>query len=253
MPGRKKKCPACGNAIFVRTRPQDKVRILVRSDQLLVVEEQWSIVRGTHHQFLAAQRLREATASDYEDGQRQAMGKELTRELTNGLSRGLSPREVARSITKRVEGFGGQEGKLRAEAIARTETMRVLNERALDQMEALGATAIGAMVEWSTAGFDVCPLCEPLQGIVLTTREARGMIPRHKSCRCCFRPANVGESPKGQKRTKEQIEEAIALSVMAEIPEGSNRTLAEQRELSSWAGAKKVISATRAKPFVVGG
>jgi phage FluMu protein Com len=44
MPGRKKKCPSCGNDIFVRTRPQDKRRILVRSDQLVVaVEEQWAI------------------------------------------------------------------------------------------------------------------------------------------------------------------------------------------------------------------
>ncbi len=59
MPGRKKRCPACGNDIFVRTRPQDKARILVRGDQLLEVEEQWAIANGTHDQFLAAERRRQ--------------------------------------------------------------------------------------------------------------------------------------------------------------------------------------------------
>ena len=59
MPGRKTQCPSCRNDIFVRTRPQDKVRILVRGDQLLAVEEQWAIANGTHHQFLAAQQRRQ--------------------------------------------------------------------------------------------------------------------------------------------------------------------------------------------------
>jgi hypothetical protein len=58
MPGRKKKCPACGNDIYVRTRPCDRSRILVRADQLSIVEEQWAIANGTHQQFLAARQRR---------------------------------------------------------------------------------------------------------------------------------------------------------------------------------------------------
>lgn len=53
MPGRKKKCPQCTKPIFVRTRPTDRQRILVREDQLEVIEEQWAIVNGTHQEFLA--------------------------------------------------------------------------------------------------------------------------------------------------------------------------------------------------------
>ena len=124
-PVRKKKCPACGNVIFVRTRPQDKARILVREDQLLAVEEQWSIVNGTHQQFLANQRRRQTTAKNYEATHARAenpsdrVSEQLTRELTYGLSQGMSPREVARNISERVEGFEGEEGKKRAASLPR--------------------------------------------------------------------------------------------------------------------------------------
>lgn len=54
-PGRKKQCPHCGNFIYVRTRPQDREKVLLREDELVVLEEQWSIVNGTHGQFLQNQ------------------------------------------------------------------------------------------------------------------------------------------------------------------------------------------------------
>jgi len=53
MPGRKKKCPACGEFIYVRTRPNDNNKILIREDQIVYVEEAWAIKNGTHDQFLA--------------------------------------------------------------------------------------------------------------------------------------------------------------------------------------------------------
>ncbi len=60
MPSRKKKCPSCKEDIYVRTRPGDKKRILIRADQIEAVEEQRAIVNGTHPQFLAAQKERNA-------------------------------------------------------------------------------------------------------------------------------------------------------------------------------------------------
>lgn len=60
-PGRKKKCPHCENFIYVRTRPQDKEKVLLREDELVVLEEQWSIVNGTHDQFLQNQARLKAT------------------------------------------------------------------------------------------------------------------------------------------------------------------------------------------------
>jgi predicted RNA-binding Zn-ribbon protein involved in translation (DUF1610 family) len=72
MPGRKKKCPDCGNDIYVRTRPSDRSRILVRVDQVPIVEEQWSIANGTHEQFLATRQRR----LDMTNKLRQRFGRE---------------------------------------------------------------------------------------------------------------------------------------------------------------------------------
>jgi DNA-directed RNA polymerase subunit RPC12/RpoP len=55
-PGKKKKCPHCGKYIYVRTRPQDKKQVLVTEDQAELIEEQWSIVNGTHDEYLARRR-----------------------------------------------------------------------------------------------------------------------------------------------------------------------------------------------------
>lgn len=42
-PGRKKKCPHCGNFIYVRTRPADRERVLVTETQSELIEKQWRI------------------------------------------------------------------------------------------------------------------------------------------------------------------------------------------------------------------
>ena len=113
-------------------------------------------------------------------------------------------------------------------------------------MENMGITELGAAVEWSTAGDDgVCKLCAPLNGIVLTTEEARGLIPRHDGCRCCWTPANVGEKDGGQKRTRKAINKAIDQSVKAEVRGMSTCTTAEQRPSGNWRGATVAIAENR--------
>lgn len=52
-PARKKKCPHCDNFIYVRTRPQDKAKVLVTERQAEQIDEQWSIANGTHGAYLA--------------------------------------------------------------------------------------------------------------------------------------------------------------------------------------------------------
>lgn len=64
MPARKKKCPSCGEFIFVRTRPSDRKKILVTAEQAEQVEEQWSIVNGTHDDYLARKKEYEDTKSE---------------------------------------------------------------------------------------------------------------------------------------------------------------------------------------------
>jgi len=162
--------------------------------------------------------------------------KEMTRILSNGLASGDGPRKIARELTKSISAIE----KKRALVIARTEIVHAHNEGQLDSFEAMNIQEVGVMAEWSTAGDDlVCPLCLPLEGVIMTIREARGTIPRHPNCRCAWIPANVGESNKGQQRGRARINASIKKSLRAEKPKLSAK---EARLQSKWPGADKTIS-----------
>lgn len=52
-PAKKAKCPQCGKLIYVSTTPQDQLKVLVTEQQADLLEGQWSIITGTHGQYLA--------------------------------------------------------------------------------------------------------------------------------------------------------------------------------------------------------
>ena len=54
MPSRKRPCPHCGKSFVVRTRPYDSKKVLVTTEQVGQIEEQWSIVNGIHDQYLSS-------------------------------------------------------------------------------------------------------------------------------------------------------------------------------------------------------
>lgn len=199
-------------------------------------------------------------------GVTQAMAQGITRELTEGLSRGESPFVIARRMQDEIRGIGMR----RATLIARTEITRTHAEGQLDAMERLGVEQVGVAVEWSTAGDDrVCPLCLPLDGVVMSLKEARGIIPRHTQCRCAFIPANVGESQKDQIRTKGGIDSAFSKSVGKERPKFkheivpgqftptgrpvrrrvgiSKETVKQAKRKSPWKGADTKVKKNRPK------
>jgi SPP1 gp7 family putative phage head morphogenesis protein len=77
----------------------------------------------------------------------------------------------------------------RAGALARVEVIRAHANAQLDAFELLGIKKVGLKAEWHTAGDEkVCPKCKPLEGAVFTIAQARGLIPRHVNCRCCWLP-----------------------------------------------------------------
>lgn len=53
IPAKKTKCPHCGEFIFVRTRPKDNARVVVTKTEADKIEEDWTIVSGTHDSFIA--------------------------------------------------------------------------------------------------------------------------------------------------------------------------------------------------------
>jgi len=71
-PSRKTKCPHCENYIYKRTRPFDDADILIRKDQIDQIDEEWSIVNGSHDIYLK-EKHREKRIRD---GMRERFGKE---------------------------------------------------------------------------------------------------------------------------------------------------------------------------------
>lgn len=211
--------------------------------------------KGTKYQFLQSSFAQPETVEKVQllasrvftelKGVTDTMSQKITRDLTEGLSRGDNPYTIAKQLASGVDSVG----EVRARAIARTEIVRAHNEGQLDALEGLGVEEVGVMVEWSTA-MNACKLCTPLEGVTITLKEARGMLPRHVNCRCSWIPANVGESTKGQVRGKQNIEKAIDESVEAELPKTKPRTLEEQKEKTSWQGVDKNITPERPKPVV---
>jgi len=53
IPGARTKCPHCGELMFVRTRPKDNARVVVTKAEAEKIDEEWSIVAGTHDIFVA--------------------------------------------------------------------------------------------------------------------------------------------------------------------------------------------------------
>lgn len=221
---------------------------------LVDAEKQAGFYRGTKMEFLRSsfaqpvqiERVKTLAGRVLTElqGVTQSMATAMNRVLVDGLSQGKSPREVARELNNAVDKIG----KNRALTIARTETIRAHAEGQLDSLTNLGIESVGVAVEWDTTGDGrVCPLCRPLDGIVLTVAEARGMLPRHPNCRCSWIPANVGEDGTKQKKQSAAIRAARDESIRAE---GGKSSLLEKKKSTSWGGADKEFSKKRPKSIV---
>lgn len=134
-------------------------------------------------------------------------------------------------------------------------TIRTHAEGQLDAFESLNIEEVGIAVEWSVSGVGVtgrgnlspCERCAPMKGVVLKIKEARGMIPLHPNCMCSWVPINLEQDRNGQVRDYNGIQSAIRKSLKAELPKRTKRTIAEQRQLTGWAGARGKISKRRPK------
>jgi hypothetical protein len=75
-----------------------------------------------------------------------------------------------------------------------------------------------------------------MEGVVLTIKEARGMIPRHVNCRCAWIPADRVRREKGQKRGKRK-DSAIRKSIKSEGGENTKkRSFKQIKRRSTWVG-----------------
>ena len=213
------------------------------------MSESLDFYRGSREQFIRTafgapetiSKLQLISTRTFEElkGVTSTMGQQMSRTLAGGLADGKGPREIAKEMTEKVDGITRQ----RALTIARTETIYAHAEGQLDSFVALGVEDVGIMAEWSSAGDDlVCPLCLPLDGVVMKVWEARGIIPRHPNCRCSWIPAFSGEKNDKQKTSAREIDTAFSRSMKAE---GKDRSAKEARMRSMWAGKMLKVSPDR--------
>lgn len=172
----------------------------------------------------------------------------MTRVLADGLVEGASPRDVARDLAAQVD-----VGRDRALTISRTEIIRAHAEGQLTALEQMGVAEVGVMVEWAvTDDAKLCKLCAPLEGVVLSIEDARGMLPRHPSCRCAWVPAGLGESPQGQKRGEEAdaalVESGLTGNVSSQITDNGWVTLETGQHVYIGDGGEFLPSGPAASP-----
>lgn len=206
------------------------------------IKEDFSFYRGGQEQFLRQSFTQPEVLSKVEllyerafdelKGVTAAIDQKLSRTLADGLTAGNNPTVIARNISNTIKSIN----RTRALVIARTEIIRAHAEGQLDSFEILGVEDIKAMAEWSTAGAGVCELCFPLEGVIMSINEARGLIPRHPNCRCMWIPAFADMKEKGQKRGKTKTK-AIKKSIAEERP---NQTFKTAKQKSPWAGKEKL-------------
>lgn len=145
------------------------------------------------------------------DGVTEAMSTKMTRTLADGLTMGQHPYRVANNLIRDVDGIG----RRRALLVAKHDFIYAHAEGQLDNLERLGVEEVGVAVEWTITDDDkVCPKCAALQGIVLKTKEAHGILPLHPECRCAWIPSfDPPSSP-------EEVEAAVGEGDLGMGPKG---------------------------------
>lgn len=128
-----------------------------------------------------------------------AMDQQISSILAQGLLEGRNPLVIARQLNERVDKIG----ITRARTLARTEIVRAHHLSSIQEYENAGLTGVTIQSEWLTAGWNVCPICAPLNGKVFEIQVIKAMIPRHPNCRCAAIPYLPGISPKREVFKKE--------------------------------------------------
>jgi len=109
-----------------------------------------------------------------------SINKTTLEALRNELALGFEAGESHAGIVSRIEQYFTGNAKVRAEMVARTETIAAYNEANLHKLETSGVDKSEFY-----ASPDACEECLSLVG-EYPTKESHGMIPVHPRCRCRF-------------------------------------------------------------------
>jgi SPP1 gp7 family putative phage head morphogenesis protein len=127
------------------------------------------------------------------------MDTQISRVLAQGIIDGKNPLKLAEILNKTISGPVGDlsmtdtlgrfiPAERRAKMLARTEIIRAHHLGTIQEYENWEVEGVSVQAEWVTAGYNVCPDCQALEGRVFSLDEIRGMIPLHPHCRCMALP-----------------------------------------------------------------
>jgi len=165
------------------------------------------------------------------------ISQDLSRELSTGLAHGYSAQKIARNINENIDSITRKRGML----IARTEIINAHAEGQLDSLEEQDIKNVTADVEFSSAMDErVCQECASLEGAIMTTVEARGVIPVHPGCRCSWLPVVEMVKPKKKNsKTKEAIAGSKEGSVSHKINQVVDEVPRSTKEIAELSGIKE--------------
>ncbi len=104
-------------------------------------------------------------------------------QIRKALEEGFRNGESIDELVKRITAYYGQNYKVRAQMVARTETIAASAQGTLEGYQELGVQK----VEFYCAIDErVCPECESLHNKVYPIIESLGVIPIHVQCRCVW-------------------------------------------------------------------
>lgn len=110
------------------------------------------------------------------------MSTRMSSIFANNIANGHGVKKISRELQEQV-GID----KKRADRLARTEVINLHADGQLDGYEELAMDDLQVDAELLTAG-EACPKCETAATKTYTIKEARGIIPLHPNCRCCWKP-----------------------------------------------------------------
>ncbi len=197
VPTRKKKCPSCGQFIYVRRRPSDRKRILVTEEDAKRIEEEWKRI---HEEQEYKQLLEHFSVSQKEYQNRE-------KDLLKKFKTVPSQRDVFWAILndRLLEAMKGKSwGKIselyREQAHflidEGKDPFRSLQESMRCQLRDYHSSGVVKKVQVYSAGNSSCDKCKELRGKILTVEQALETMPipvdncanSYGYCRCVYLP-----------------------------------------------------------------
>jgi SPP1 gp7 family putative phage head morphogenesis protein len=194
MPQKKKQCPKCENFVRSRTRPFDNKKVLIKEEQMIELERQWTIKNGRSDGIIlgAAPEVRQQhsqkLANTIESNKNVFTGippesaKKIRQIIADGVRAENTVGVISREIVRQVEGVDRE----RAITMINTVTMKAVNSESRNRYAKSGIKKLERLVVLDGR---TCEKCVANNGKIFMIEEAAAIdAEAHDGCRCTWIP-----------------------------------------------------------------